>query len=62
MYFVKDGDINSFIQELSDPEEHFPENFVSSEKALALCLCMMQDAAYGLEKLQKILKEKENEV
>jgi hypothetical protein len=44
---------NDFADQLEDPERHFPGNFETEGKAVAALLCLCQDAATEIRRMQQ---------
>ena len=44
---------NEFADQLEDPERHFPGNFETEGKAVAALLCLCQDAAIEIRRMQE---------
>jgi hypothetical protein len=45
---------------LNNPEEHYPGNFDTPQRAVALLTCLCQDAAIEIERLNKALHWEQN--
>jgi len=43
---------NDFADQLEDPEKYWPGNFETEGKAVAALLCLCQDAAIEIRKMQ----------
>jgi hypothetical protein len=57
---TKDTQVNALINTLNNPEEHYPDNFDTPQRANALLTGLCQDAATEIERLNKALTWEQN--